>query len=388
MTVRTPSTARQAHAASGFTLVELLIALAVIVLLTTITLPSFRSMLKDQRVSQSARVIQSMAESARARAIALGRPVALIFDRVPVDPAADTAFNLISDNTCTRLSIGEVFPPYEGDWAGSTGMLEDLRPATPDGIPDTLTIELAKVASLWDTTTGTATGLVEAGDLLQLSDHSQTFSVTAISVTGTSPNFFVQIGFSNPPAGFGTAEPLWSTSGSDVRFRLIRRPSKTLAGSIAIPRGLCVDLSESGIGRAGAEFAVGPRPTTSFADRYGPLFVVFNARGNVDGVYFRQHGTAASATEILFVSTGPTGVMHFLVGRTDQVQPAGAAPVSDRDDFKSNLYDGANIWISINPFTGAIYSSPNAAIDPAATLIPDRQEARAFAISALNGRGS
>ena len=379
---------RRSRRTSAFTLVELLISLAVVLLLAGLTLPTFKGMLKDQRVTQSARVVQSMAESARARAIALGRPVALIFDRVAIDPTADPVFNLVSDNICTRLSIGEVFPPYEGDWAGTTGALSDV--AIVDGVPDTLSIELAKVSSLMDmsTTPPSPTGLVDVGDLIQLGDRAQLFSITSLTVT-TTPSIIVHIGFSNPPPGYSTAEPLWSTSADQVRFRMIRRPSKTLAGSVAIPRGLCVDLSESGMGVAGNEFAVGLRPAASEADRFGPLFVVFNTRGNVDGVYYRRHRSPPETTadEVTFVASSPTGVMHFLVGRTEQVQPAGALPVSDRDDFRANLYDPTNIWISINPFNGAIYSTPNATI-PAGTPALDRVEARAFAINALNARGS
>lgn len=364
---------------NAFSLIELLIVLAVVVLLAGITLPSFKGMLDDQRASQAARIVQSVAESARARAIALGRPVALIFDRVPVDTSAPPAFNLNADNTSTRLSIGEVFPAYEGDWAASTGILMDTD---TDGAPDAISIELAKVSSLIDPATNTATGLVNVGDLIRLSDHAQMFSITSITVTGSSPNFMVLIGFDNPPAGFGLSEPLWTTGAGQVRFRLIRRPSKTLAGSTVLPRGMCVDLSESGIGLSGNEFVVGMRASSSMPDLYGPLFVVFNARGAVDGVYYRLNTGVPS-----FASTSPTGVLHFLVGRTEQVQPGGTASVSDRDNFKTNLLDGRNIWLSINPFTGAIYSSPNAFVDLTSTT-PFRTQARAFAINVLNGRGS
>lgn len=370
----------------GLSLVELLIVMAVVLLLAGLTLPSFRSMLQDQRVSQTARVVHGMAESARARAIALGRPVALVLDRTPVDPSASSTYNVVSDNTCTRMSIGEVFPPYEGDWAGATGDLLDLMGG--DGIPDTLSIDLAKVSSLIDMSTNQPNGLIEVGDLLQLSDHSQLFSISGLAVAGNSPNFKVNVSFSNPPPGFSSAEPLWSTLASGIRFRMIRRPSKTMAGSTPMPRGMCIDLSQSGIGVSGAELAAAARVGATAADLYGPIFIVFNARGNVDGIYYRQH----SGGSYTFAAIGPTGVLHMLVGRTEQVALDGSTIISGRDSAVPNLFDARNVWVSINPFSGAIYSTPNAA--PSVTPTPsiaaasDRMAARAFAINVLDARGS
>jgi hypothetical protein len=171
---------------------------------------------------------------------------------------------------------------------------------------------------------------------------------------------------------------------------MIRKPTKTLSGSTVLPRGMCIDLSQSGVGPSGAEFAVGARIAPTAADRFGPLFIVFNSRGSVDGVYYRQHiGTSYS-----FNATSPTSVMHILVGRTEQVVPTGGSTVPEKDGFAPNLYDIRNVWVSINPFNGAIHTAPNAAFAPSTSLVPavagaaDRASARVFAINALDARGS
>lgn len=386
MESRNPNNARAGSANRGVTLIELLIVMVVIILLAGLTLPSFRGMLQGQKVTQTARLVQGLIESARARAIASGRPVAIILDRVPVNPAADPNFNYISDNTCTRLSIGEVFPPYEGDWANSTGILRDYFDnkwikSKKDGIPDTLEIHVAKVASLFDMGTGKPNGLIDAGDLIQLSDHSQTFTIKEINLNGT----LVEISFKNPPPGFSGSEPLWSSMSEGIKFRMTRRPSKTMAGSTALPRGMCIDLSQSGVGPAGNEFVVPKRVGSTNADLYGPIFIVFNARGAIDGAFYTSHVSAYKME-----SLSSTGVLHLLVGRTEQVQPLGATAVSDRTDFKPNLNDEGNNWISINPFNGAVYSSPNAVFTPATPSSPpaDRTNARQFAVNVLNVKGS
>lgn len=376
---------RASQPRAAVTLVELLIVMAVVLLLAGLTLPSFRSMLQDQRVSQTARIVQGMTESARARAIALGRPVALILDRVPVDTAANASDNLISDNTCTRMSIGEVFPPYEGDWSGATGDLSDDS-TDADSVPETLTIDLAKVASMIDMSTSKPNGMIEVGDLLQLGDHSQLFSITNISVQTINGALKVQVRFANPPPGFYASDALWLTASQGIRFRMIRRPTKTLAGSTVLPRGMCIDLSQSGVGVSGNELAAAKAGTMNYAGLYGPIFIVFNARGNVDGAYYRTSGGSSMA------QMNPTGIIHLLVARTEQVAVEEMNLNSARESAVPNLFDVRNVWVSINPFSGAIYSSPNAAVSmsPTTTIATaaDRKAARTFATNVLDARGS
>ena len=49
----------------AFTIIELLIVMAIIVLIAAVTLPSVKNLLKDQKNSQAARVVQGFAEAAR-----------------------------------------------------------------------------------------------------------------------------------------------------------------------------------------------------------------------------------------------------------------------------------------------------------------------------------
>lgn len=358
----------------GVTLVELLIVMAVIVLLAGLSLPSVKGLLKDQRISQSARIVQGFAESARARAIANGRRVALVLERARPDAAGGVGSDgLIANDTCVRLSLGEVFPPYEGDWSGTTARIFDELPSgSTDGFVDFMEIPASQSASLVG-----ANALVTPGDVVELADRNQGFVVTAISgpVTSThTGSSVVRIALANPPlaiTGSRSNEPVWPltpelASGAEVSFRIYRKPSKMMAGSVTLPRGTCVDLSVSGVGQLGREFstrAITPGSVTNPAPGdYGAVYIVFGPRGTVEIAYYQNQAISGGNIIKGIVRVLPTGVFHLLVGRTDQVDPGYGTPqamsaVSGREDFRPNLLDTANIWVSMNPYSGMIYSS-------------------------------
>lgn len=343
----------------GVTLIELLIVISIIVLLAGLTLPSMRSLLKDQRITQSARVVQGFIDSAKARAVAQNRPVAIILER-----SADSV-------TCARMSIGEVFPPYEGDWAGTTGSLEDN--SGNDGYFDFLVIPAAQASSLLP-----PSQLVSVGDEIVIGDNPFRFKVNA--APALIPNTTnVGISFANPPmktdfngvarkamegmlpASGGAHYPYGAGRTSpSVRFKVFRKPSKTMTGSLVLPRGVCVDLTWSGLGINGAQFNTGSA---------AQVFIVFEPNGSVSSIYEYPTGSSWPALSTI----------HLLVGRTDQVGAPQA--VSDRDDLKPNLSDLANRWVSINARNGNVYTSNVAAISASG----DIAMARTFAILANSG---
>lgn len=364
---------------NAVTLVELLVVMAVVVLLAGLVLPSVRTLLKDQRTSQSARVVQGFIESARARAIASNRPVAVILERL-----GDLDSDSVGLHTCTQLSLGEVFPPYEGDWAGATGTLMD---ATGDGYADSFDIPMAQAATL--------SSIASVGDLIEFGMHKVTFRITAITTAGTN----VRVSFLNPPqytSGKGklvySSEQRLPTKGGateNLRFRIYRKPTKTLAGSVVLPRGTCIDLAWSGLGTTGLDFRtstnqIASQNSTIAAKR--SVFIVFNGSGSVDLVYEFQQNTGGSA-----IVPAPTvlGLIHLLIGRTDQIDLAASSTgVPDREDVKANVADTANNWVSINGFSGRVYSSDIAPPDSSnSTDAAVAATARYFATVGVNKKG-
>ena len=357
------------HAKRGLTLIELLIVMAIVVLLAGLTLPSVKNLLKDQKIGQAARVVQGYAESARARSIATGRRVALVLERARTDAgggASASGDSLIANDTCIRMSLGEVFPPYEGDWAGTTATVFDK---SLDGFVDWMEIPAAQAASLLGTN-----GLVSAGDLVELDDRNQGFIVSAISSgSSASGTPVVQLALANPPMinGKQCNAPIWPltsalSSGSEVRFRIFRKPTKMMAGSVVLPRGTCVDLSMSGVGPAGRDFSTAaisaPTGSAAASGDFGAVYIVFSPRGTLEIAYYQSRTVVSGNIVSSPIRVLPNGIFHLLIGRADQVDPlygtAGSlAKVSTRDDFKPNLIDPANVWVSINPYSGMIYSS-------------------------------
>lgn len=70
---------RQKHL-TGFTLVEMLVVISVIILISVVTVPLITPFLKAQRISKGARIIQASALAARTMAINSRRTRQLVFD--------------------------------------------------------------------------------------------------------------------------------------------------------------------------------------------------------------------------------------------------------------------------------------------------------------------
>ena len=209
--------------------------------------------------------------------------------------------DLQGNNTSTRLSIGEVFPPYEGDWANATAVITD----TPGFVDATgvatrgssfADIAYTEAASLWDLSNGTWSGLATPGDVISFGDSPQTYRIRDVDVVGTgSPPDFVRIFFDNPPydefavldvgppliSGMVLGEPTIFPVGQ-LRFKIFRKPSKSLVGSVSLPRGMCIDLSCSGGGSGGVDFGTEAiAGTGAMPVPYGQVFIVFNSTGSV-----------------------------------------------------------------------------------------------------------
>ncbi len=337
----------------AFTLVELLIVMAIILMLAAVALPSVKALLHGQKVTQASRMVQAHIESARARAIAAGSHVAVVLERQSTE-----------NHTTTRLSIGQVFPPYQGDITGATGTLSDtkgLNSAVADGYYDQVTVD-PLYASLVDS------GVFGAGDFIQFGDRESLFLIESWTKVGA----LSVLAFANPPyltlgsTNYALQEPqLPTTSGATVPFRIFRKPTKSFVQSTVLPRGTCVDLSVSGVGQSGNDF---------FSVGALPVMIVFDERGTVAYV---TDGTSAPQRV--------SGLIHLLVGRTEQV--SSGAPLSVKTEanttsFNANLNDAENSWVSINPYSGAVYASPVQAGSEGGPLATRLSVARSFATSA------
>lgn len=350
-------TQTMATSRTAFTLVELLVVISIITIFAAITLPSVKTLLHGQKITQGARMVQAHIESARSRAIASGSFVAVILER-KLSTGAEY-------NTVLSLSIGNTFPPYEGDTLGATGLLTDsfarnssgIYATGMDGAYDQLTISAVDGALVTSDVFG-------VGDFIRIGGRENLFVIT------DKPTGSGAIRFANPPyythtdgTQWPTQEPqLPITGSSTASFKIFRKPTKSLVQATKLPRGTCIDLSVSGLQQSG----------TQFADLTAPVMIVFDERGSVA---FINTGTT--------ISQRPSGVIHLLVGRTEQVAAAGMrqslADPNDSTAFSANLNDAENRWVSINPTTGEVHTSPVQVGSETAAFAVRLATARSFA---------
>jgi len=397
---------------SGVTLIELLIVMGILTILATISLGTVKGLLKDQKITQAARLVEQYIETARVRALTSGRPVAVFIERVGMTGVGGNA--VPSNYTATRLSIGEVFPPYGGDSIGTKGVLVDvLMPSVParnflDGHADEIVFNRDEVVSGFGLN-GTD-GFIQPGDTIEFEGFDGRFSIESIRPdTTTTPNK-MRVSFFNPPASYNANRGLLPHYGSptslpinpahppEVGFRVYRRPTKSLVGAITLPRGTCIDLSASGLGpgSAGAGDLMATSPfslthnassattapagpaTTVRPGSYSRIAVLFSGEGRLSAVIPETKLLSGPAfDQPQLVEAGQ--ILYLLVGRTDQVVPGETANrqqlkqsilqrslPSSADPITSNLLDSGNIWISCNPFTGEIKSGPVAEVSESA----------------------
>ncbi|MCC7336127.1 MAG: prepilin-type N-terminal cleavage/methylation domain-containing protein [Pirellulaceae bacterium] len=350
MATAQPKTLRSDTTRTAYTLVELLVVMAALTVLAAVTLPSLRSLLHDQKVTAASRMVLAHLQSAQGRAIASNSPVAVILER----SGADTPEKI---RTVSRLSIGQIFPPYEGDVAGATGLVAD---SNNDGYIDRLTIPVASASLL-----GINPPIFSEGDYVRLDDRRSTYVVTGDPIVNSG---FATLQLQLPPAGQqgDWTYPQLSSRSLNLQssFRIYRKPTKSFLQTLVLPRGTCVDLSVSGLGTIGREFGLPAAPA-------GTTMIVFSPQGRI--AYWTDGVSGPQAA---------TSLLHLLVGRTEQVSladPPEVATENDTTTVNANVNDNANSWLTINPFTGAITSAGMQAGQEGSALAVRLPVSRAFA---------
>ena len=114
------------HNRRGFTLVEVLVVLVVLLILTSIGLPITRNLLLNQKNSRAARTVVGYVDIARSRAISEGREVGIFLERLSTDTT-----NEIGSASSIRIRQLTSVPAYSGDTANARATLSDTLGAIP-----------------------------------------------------------------------------------------------------------------------------------------------------------------------------------------------------------------------------------------------------------------
>jgi prepilin-type N-terminal cleavage/methylation domain-containing protein len=390
---------RPVHARRGLTLVELLIVIAIVSVITAISLPVTKDLIQQNRVSESVRTVRSFLEAARAQAMNTGREHGVAFNR---RGAGDGELA----GAVTRLELVSAAPPYRGDVEGARCTLVHesvfnqtayTTAGTMSGTPPAAGLGTLANAAIFDAvqcptlfrTLKVLRGDENVGSVVPISDgdwlqfDGQRFQIVAFSecdstdpvITGDPANwikvFFDPRAYTGdvrlngaPVMSIATPPTLPPGGFRQSTFEIQRSRMRGGSTELELVSGAAIDLYFSGAGPGGTEFSplsiwnADPSTLTGSSDLL-PVVVVFAPSGNVSRVLFGQRvGTTAV---VVPREVKPKTTMHFLVGRSDQVRPdllgspLGLNPDSDTDT--SNITDLDSHWLSINPLNGRITTS-------------------------------
>lgn len=275
----------------GFTLVELLVTLAVISALAVIVLPSVKTMLADRRGSQAAIMVKNYLEAARSRAIASGKPVAVVLERLSSRPFdadengriegaevgvsgtssvvtsdVDPFINYIPYNACIRLSMAESPMPVSSESmglpatvnTGFTGMPAVATTASPiQELPPTA--PFYRVGIYLQTLVGPNTpqdlptkqfmvNNLVAGNEVSFGLSQSKFVIAETGVTTQNGLQMLVLFFLSGNVTLNPTEIAINnlTPTSADSFTLYPKPKPIAVQNITLPRGICIDLSVSG----------------------------------------------------------------------------------------------------------------------------------------------
>ena len=249
--VQTPAGYRR-----SFTLVELLVVMAIMAVLMAVALPKMRPAMESRRIREAARGVSVYCGSARTRALESGRACGVMIQRLDGLPQC-----------AVELSQAEVPAAYGGATVDARAQLE----VTGAAIQATLT------------GVGSLDGLVSPGDLMQLNYQGPLYTITGVS--GTTLTLGVNL------SGGGLVP--WTTgSPMSVPYKIYRQPRPRSVMPLRLPAGAVIDLQFSGTDSNPALFSGGT----------GPVVIMFSPGGGIDRVYLG--GAAQPVTEPIYLLVG------------------------------------------------------------------------------------
>lgn len=114
----------------GFTLVELMIVIAIMAILSAIALPNFQTFMAQRRLNGAVRQVFGDLMSARQRAITENRNIGVVFssNNHSYTIFADTDNDGIADSGETVLQTRDIHPDYYDVWVDGQSLLVDFYP--------------------------------------------------------------------------------------------------------------------------------------------------------------------------------------------------------------------------------------------------------------------
>ena len=238
----------------GFTLVELLVVMAIMAILLAIAVPAMRPAMEERRIREAARGVVVYFGAARTRALESGQACGVRISRFDGLPQC-----------AMELFQAKVPAPYGGDTLDSRA---------------TLTVAGATVQA---TINGFSGSLVQQGDLVQFNHQGPLYTVISADGSGLTASADLSQGQQLP----------WTDAPSEpVPYKIFRQPPQESAIPLQLPAGSVIDLGWSGTDSTPALLAGGT----------GPVVIMFSPGGGIDRVYI--DGVAQPLIEPIYLLVG------------------------------------------------------------------------------------
>ncbi|PQO27404.1 hypothetical protein C5Y96_17855 [Blastopirellula marina] len=367
----------------GMTIVELLVVLGVLAILLGIAATAVKTGTRGKKQREAARQVNAYIAAAQAKALQINRPVGIEITRNLIDADNDDLYVSGTDTGIANASLLmytiETPPPYAGDTVSAGLFVESIGSGTITLVDDPNSS--VPTPSLWQATSTSSSGLFTANQKVEVRLNYRGRKYLANIDNLADPFSMVKQPFRITVDL--TSDVLTSTVhenretyhvGQFIPYQIYVQPIRTSATPLQLPTDMCIDLTCSGIGNTGNEFAnwainLGLTPAASGSNNFSIKFL-FSPRGNVERVNYNN------------VWLQPTGNIHMLVGKYEYA--VNALDVMDTDglneitkfipgtpidyedyvdpadpDWETNLADATAMWVSVNFQTGQITTTRN-----------------------------
>lgn len=350
---------------SGLTLVELLVVIGIVILVTAVALPIIKPALKDRKIREASRQLNSFISLARAAALEQGREAGIYLERSAINP-----------NACFDVYLAESPYPYSGDtieFSFANVQATNQVGGTQVRFDPFVNAQFQLAAD------GNPLAQLALGDEIKFDFKGPRYIIRGLYDADPNDNtnpIVVQV--SHPEAKWSdvagtpldplddtlTYSPATPTPGS-YRYQVFRQPTKSSVKAMTLPNNIAVDLNFSGLGLpvpdSSTALISGRQFRTSIAGDRRPVRIMFGPQGNLSKLTFIDPDNNTNQ------SFNPSGTVYLLVGRIEQIRDFDGIPAvpfslnnsTDMIQLTRNIVDNSTQWITIGHRTGQVNTAPN-----------------------------